>query len=56
MLDDLAIVIRPEDIHAGPIAVARPLLLAVEDNVVSLGDHTLEVHAFAGYSCAIRMK
>ena len=47
MFDDLAVVIQSENVDAGPITVARPLLVAVEDNVVALGDHAFEVYALA---------
>jgi hypothetical protein len=47
MLDDLADVVEPEDINSSPIAVAWPLLMAMQDNVVILGNRPLEVDAFS---------
>jgi hypothetical protein len=45
MLHDLAIIIEPENIDPGPIAITRPLLMAMQDDVVPFGDHTLEMYA-----------
>ena len=45
MLDDLAVVVQAEDVDPGPVAVTRPLLVAVENDVVALGDGPLEVDA-----------
>src|SRR5207253_4585204 len=48
VLDDLPVVIEAEDVDARPIAISRPLLVAVQDDVVALGDHSLELHLLAG--------
>src|SRR5688500_3016061 len=48
MLDDLAVVIQSEDVDASPIAVAWPLLVAMQYDVIPFGNHALEVDAFAG--------
>lgn len=47
MLDDPAVVIEAEDVDAGPVPVAGPLLPAVENDVVSLGNHAFEVNPLA---------
>jgi len=47
VLYDLAAVVEAEDVDAGIIFVAGPLLMAMQHDMVSLGDHALEVHALA---------
>jgi hypothetical protein len=47
MLHNLAAGIEPEDVDARPIPVPRPVLKAVEHDVVALGDHPLEFHPLA---------
>src|SRR5688500_19939178 len=47
MLHDLAVVIQAENINARPITVARPLLQAMEDDILALRDHSREVDALA---------
>src|ERR1044071_2293534 len=39
VLDDLAVVIETKDIDAGPIAVSWPLLIAVQDDELTIGQH-----------------
>jgi hypothetical protein len=48
MFDDLAVIIRPEDVDASPIALIRPLLIAMQDDVIPFGDRALEMHALSG--------
>ena len=43
VLYDLAVVIEAKDIYAGPIVLSGNLLMAVEDNVVTIGKCPLEV-------------
>ncbi len=40
MFDDLAIVIEPKDVDARPIAASRPLLRAVQDDEMIVGQTT----------------
>src|SRR5262249_45729916 len=47
VLDDLAIIVEPEDIDAGPVAIARPLLVTVQHDELALGDRALELDALA---------
>ena len=47
MLDDLAVVVEPEDVDAGVLVVAGPGLVAVQDDEVALGDHPLELDSLA---------
>src|SRR5439155_12677943 len=42
VLDDPSIVVEADDVNAGPVPVAGPLLIAVDDDVVAFGDHRLE--------------
>ena len=44
----LPLVVEAEDVDAGPVRLAGPLLVAVEDDVAPLGDRPLHVHALAG--------
>src|SRR5712691_6427454 len=48
MLDDLAVLIEAKDVDARPWAIAGPLLEAMQDNVVALGDRALDMYARAG--------
>jgi hypothetical protein len=48
VLDDLARVVEAKDVDACPVAVAGPLLVAMEDDVAPLGDGPLELHLLAG--------
>ena len=47
MLHDLAVIVKPEAVDPRPVAVTGPFLVAVKDDVVPFGDHSLEVHALA---------
>src|SRR5262249_16608098 len=47
MLDNLAIVIEPEYVDAGPVTCTRPRLLSMQDHVVSFGNGTSEVDMLA---------
>ena len=47
MLDDLAVVVEPEDVDAGIVVIARPVLEAVEHDEVTLGDGSLYLYPFA---------
>ena len=48
LLDDLAEVVKSEDVDPGIVLVAGPVLEAVEDNEVVLGDSPLELDPLAG--------
>lgn len=48
VLDELATAVEPEDVDPGIIVAARPVLEAVQDDEIALGDHPLDVHALAG--------
>jgi hypothetical protein len=37
VFNDFSIFIETEDVNAGPVAVARPLLIAVEDDEFTVG-------------------
>ena len=39
VFDDLAVIIETEDIDAGPVAVSWPLLIAVQDDELTIGQH-----------------
>lgn len=43
VLDYLAVVIESEDIDASPVCVAGPMLIAVQDHMVALGDNPAEL-------------
>ena len=47
MFDDFAVVIEPENINAGPIAVPWSLLITMQDHVVAFSNHPLEVDPLA---------
>jgi hypothetical protein len=47
MFNDFAIIIEPKYINACPICITWPLLVTVQDNVVPLGNHSLEVDALS---------
>src|SRR5687767_9237009 len=47
MLHDPTLLVQPEDVDPRPIAVARPLLVAVQHHVITLGKHPLELHPLA---------
>lgn len=46
MLDEL-IVLKSEDVDARVVAVAGPVLMAVQDGMVPFGDDTLDIHCLA---------
>ena len=48
MLNDLSFVIQPEDVNPRPVAVVRPVLIAVQDDEVAVGQDATELHALAG--------
>ena len=48
MLDDPAVVGQAENVDAGVILVAGPVLEAMQDDVVSLGEDAFELDALAG--------
>ena len=47
MFDDFPVVIEPKNINSCPISLTWPLLITVQDHVVSFGNRTLEVDALA---------
>jgi hypothetical protein len=47
MLDDLAVVIEAEDVDSGVVLIARPGLVAMEDDVFILRDRALERDSLA---------
>ena len=47
MFYDFAVIIKPENIYAGPFAVAGPLLSAMEHDVIIFGDNPLKINPFA---------
>jgi hypothetical protein len=48
VFDDLAVVVEPEDVDTRIVVVARPVLVAVENHVVVLGDGAFHVDPLAG--------
>jgi hypothetical protein len=42
---DLAVVIEPENIYTHPIAIPRPLLMAMQYDVIAFGDDSLKMDA-----------
>jgi hypothetical protein len=48
VLDDLALVVEPEDVYPRPVRLPGPRLEAVEDHVRPLGDRSLHVDALVG--------
>ena len=48
VLDELAVRVESKDVDAGPGAVARPLLVTMQDDEIALGDRTLDVDSLAG--------
>ena len=47
VLHDLSVVVESKDVDTSVILIAWPLLIAVEHNIVSLSDGSLEVHSLA---------
>ena len=56
VLHDPARRIQAEDVDPGPVAIAGPLLVTVQDDIVALPDDPLELDPLARYSRAIRVK
>ena len=56
MLCDFPVPIRPENVHASPIGIARPFLPCVKNHVVAFREHPHEMDALAWYSFAIPSK
>lgn len=48
MLYDLAAIVQGKDVHASPIGISRPALVAVQDHLIFLSDHAHEVDMLAG--------
>ena len=48
MLNDSAVLIEPEDVDSGPVAIAGPFLVAMQHHEVALSDDTLEMNTLAG--------
>lgn len=48
MLDDPVRVVEAEDVDAGVVIVARPMLVAVQHDQVTLDDRALDLDALAG--------
>ena len=48
MLDNLAVLVEAKNVDARPGMIARPFLSAVQDNVVALRNHALELDGFTG--------
>jgi hypothetical protein len=48
VFDDLAVLVKAEDVYPGVVMVAGPLLTAVEYHHVALGESPLEVDFFTG--------
>ena len=42
MLDDFAVVVKTEYVDSGIVPIARPRLVAVENDIVAFGDDALE--------------
>src|SRR6266568_438607 len=47
MFDDFALIIESENINPCPISITRPLLITMQDNIVSFSNHTLEVNSLS---------
>lgn len=47
MLDDLAVVIETEYVHAGPIRIAGPFLAGVKNDMVSFRKNPDKMNAFS---------
>ena len=48
MLNDIAAIIEPKDVDSRIVVVARPLLMAMQNDVISHSECSLERHLFAG--------
>lgn len=51
VFDDFPLLIEPENINSRPVGIARPLLVAVQHDIISLRDHVFEFHALARIFC-----
>jgi hypothetical protein len=47
VLHYFAVIVEPEDINPGPIAIIRLLLMAMQDDVITFGNHSLECNVLA---------
>src|SRR6185503_1652258 len=47
VLDDLSLLVESEDVDPRPVAIARPVLVAVQHHVVALTDHAFELNPLA---------
>ena len=47
MLDHLAVLVEAKDVDTGVIAVAWPLLMAVQDHVIAIGEGPLDLRVLA---------
>ena len=56
MLDDFAVVGQAENVDAGVVLVAGPVLEAMKNDIFSLGEDALESTRLPGYSRAMRSK
>jgi hypothetical protein len=48
VLNELAVLVEPEDVDPGVVMVTRPDLVAVQHDVVALGQGALDLDALAG--------
>ena len=48
MLDNLSIGVQAKDVDAGPITIVRPVLVAVQNDEVLIGEYSAELHSFSG--------
>ena len=48
MLDDSAVLVESEDVDSGVVVISRPLLMTVENDMVSLRERPLEYDSLAG--------
>ena len=48
VLDDLSGIVESEDVDASVIVIARPGLVAMQNNEIALCDHPFELNALAG--------
>ena len=57
VLDDLAVVVQPENVDTRPGMVAWPVLPAVQDDKVAFGDSADEIDALVGEltSCVLKV-
>jgi len=48
VLNDLAVLVEPEDVNPGVVTVTRPDLVAMQHDVVALGQGALDLDVLAG--------